>query len=740
MKTFSLDTEFRASSEQHIQPVCAVIRDMEETTRYWMTDPHEKERFLHDFRFKITFGYKCIVYYASAEARFLQALGMPVKEILEVPFLDPYLLHRALWNTNPKYRYGIIYEIIDGTPHKHITTPPPINEPEDGEWVENEDGELKPHHNFKHTRIGHSLAAVCGALLDVCIDTEHKQNVRDLILETDDYSKSQQETILKYCEDDTQYLLPIAQKLLKAAKEDTQNFSIANWIQLSSWSAACGIIESHGIPIDVEKMDEFASHNLYLKDRSIRRCNETQSFWALEKKEWKERESLFTDYINSIPARTTWPKTDKGKYKKDGDTRKIYDGYPAIKILHETKTIITQLRYFQPKAYGNIKKNIGSDNRIRVLMSPYATLTGRNAPSVKAGWIFAMTTALRPLVSASPGRVIIGADWSAQEVALQAWLSKDEAFMEAYKSGDPYTWLADQTGELAGVVRKQGKFYIGNDLHPDQKHCRDIRQLYKALFLGIGYGMGIDKLAIKLTASRFASLSEDKRAILHQASIQKDPGLMVKAEAIMEEITIVPGNKPEDRLFPKEQQAIYYRDLYKTIFAKYWSWRQDKIKEYNKYNSLVLEDGWFLASGCRHATTITNFPVQAMGALLLREATKEALKKDLPVMCTFHDAIYLESLKEKAEIDKTILVDCMSSTVKKYCDEPFIRVDVDTYDTDWSKGESKWCKDKGGDTFKWWYKYFTKSDLDLEVKNVGTYSSRRFELELAGAYSEWGPA
>src|SRR5262245_45335817 len=90
---------------------------------------------------------------------------------------------------------------------------------------------------------------------------------------------------------------------------------------------------------------------------------------------------------------------------------------------------------------------MGPDDRNRVLLSAFASKTGRNQPST-AKYIFGPASWLRFLIKPGPGRAICYCDWQAQEVGVAASLSGDPVMQADYRSGDPYLTFAKRVGSV----------------------------------------------------------------------------------------------------------------------------------------------------------------------------------------------------------------------------------------------------------------------------------------------------
>jgi hypothetical protein len=110
---------------------------------------------------------------------------------------------------------------------------------------------------------------------------------------------------------------------------------------------------------------------------------------------------------------------------------------------------------------------VGLDGRNRCLLSAFRASSGRNQPS-NAQFIFGPFCWLRGLIRPGPGRAVAYLDWSAQEIGIASALSGDTAMQDAYRSSDPYLWLAkggqfvpeEATKRTHGDVRDQFKSSI----------------------------------------------------------------------------------------------------------------------------------------------------------------------------------------------------------------------------------------------------------------------------------------
>ena len=172
-----------------------------------------------------------------------------------------------------------------------------------------------------------------------------------------------------------------------------------------------------------------------------------------------------------------WPRLPSGSLALDDETfREMARAYPAeVGPIREIRYTLSQLRLNA--------LTVGSDGRNRLLLSAFASKTGRNQPS-NTRFIFGPSTWLRCLIRPGPGRAVAYCDWTAQELGIAAALSGDQAMQDAYRSGDPYTWFARRVGAIPPDGSKQ--------THPQE------REQFKVVSLGVLYGLSADGLARRL--------------------------------------------------------------------------------------------------------------------------------------------------------------------------------------------------------------------------------------------------
>lgn len=134
------------------------------------------------------------------------------------------------------------------------------------------------------------------------------------------------------------------------------------------YMAAVAGMEHNGIPIDVETLAMFRRQWDHIKAELIRSVD--AGFGVYDGLTFKQ--DLFAAYLirNGIP----WPTTSTGRLALDEETfRQQSKAYPQVSALRELRHALSEMR---PE-----KLAIGSDNRNRVKIWPFASRSGRNQPS-----------------------------------------------------------------------------------------------------------------------------------------------------------------------------------------------------------------------------------------------------------------------------------------------------------------------------------------------------------------------
>lgn len=122
---------------------------------------------------------------------------------------------------------------------------------------------------------------------------------------------------------------------------------------------------------------------------------------------------------------------------------------------------------------------------------------------------------IRKLFTATPGYVLVGSDFSAQEPRIMTHMSQDEKMLKAYNEGkDLYCEIASIS---FGVPYEECKeFYPNGSPNPEGKK---LRGQAKSIVLGTMYGRGIQSIAEQL------GTSTQKAKQIHDKVMTSFPGL-----------------------------------------------------------------------------------------------------------------------------------------------------------------------------------------------------------------------
>jgi hypothetical protein len=230
-------------------------------------------------------------------------------------------------------------------------------------------------------------------------------------------------------------------------------------------------MEWTGVPIDTEALSRLRQGWPAIQEALIARIDAGRGIYEGR----SFRADRWAAYLNSrgIP----WPVLPSGALALDDDTfREMARAFPAeIGPIRELRHALSQLRLNELA--------VGPDGRNRLLLSAFASKTGRNQPS-NSRFIFGPSAWLRGLIRPEPSRSVAYVDYEQQEFGIAAALSGDPAMMAAYRSGDPYLAFAKQAGLVPADATKASH-------KAERDQC-------KLCVLAVQYGQGPEGLARRL--------------------------------------------------------------------------------------------------------------------------------------------------------------------------------------------------------------------------------------------------
>ena len=261
-----------------------------------------------------------------------------------------------------------------------------------------------------------------------------------------------------------------------------------------------------------------------------------------------------------------------------------------LKQLTSSTPELKEIYHISCLLQGNDKRLLHTDPgtfRNTAYLNPFGTTTGRNNPKLSE-FIYGQPKWIRSLIKPEKNTSLAYIDWNQQEFGIAAALSNDAKMIDAYLSGDPYLQFAIRSGSLPSDATKE--------THPEG------RNRYKQAVLAIQYGIGPKSLSSLLNSSE----SEAERIISQFYACYKSYA---------------------NWCFHQINQALFCGEIH-TPFG---------------WNRRICRD--------TSENSIKNYPVQAYGAELMREATCLLIESGIKVCSTIHDAFLIESTTDQIEVD-----------------------------------------------------------------------------------------
>lgn len=464
---------------------------------------------------------------------------------------------------------------------------------------------------------------------------DYKRDMIELILSEKDFTDEEYEDICEYCWTDVDPL-PLLYAYILASHEDSSlrsPWEMDHAILRGEYSKACAILEfrSKGFPVNEVKIRDIFENKGRIRFELIKHANKEYGFpiWRTDGSfDFKSLEA----YLSFQPWGLQWERTPSGRLRTDQEyINDLIKQFPNMRTFGWVRDGLNQLK--DDGLVNLIEHDEDGLAYIKPASIPFWTVTSRNQPLVKRGFILNMPPWLRCLaIKPHPGKIVIGADWGKQEIAIGCALSGDRKLLEAYLTGDIYLTLA----KMAGAVPEDGT----KASHPLQ------RQAFKAAQLALGYGMGKKSLARKI----YNEINGNSKVVIHDMEWCQ---------------------KQADTIF----------DWHKRTFKVYWDFLEKEKNESKRRGYNYSMDGWmYYANDNTKATRLINFPIQSNGAVMLREAIKDiAHETDLNVICSLHDAIYVECDAADEERVKALLKLYMDRAAEAICGDISIEIGFKVY-------------------------------------------------------------
>jgi DNA polymerase I len=193
-------------------------------------------------------------------------------------------------------------------------------------------------------------------------------------------------------------------------------------------------------------------------------------------------------------------------------------------------------------------------------------------------------------------------DYSSMEFLNAAALSDGHCgpvnnMLDMYRSGDPYLTFAKSVKAAPETATK--------------KSHEDLREQYKVMMLAAQYGISADTLAGRLGISVLEA---------------------------------------HEMLLRHHEQ-----------FSQYWMWSDDWLQHSLQTGVMRTPLGWTCRTGITEFSelSIRNWPVQAIGADVLRIAIILATRHNIKVVAPVHDAVLIEAPLDRIEADVALMQEIM---------------------------------------------------------------------------------
>jgi DNA polymerase-1 len=305
------------------------------------------------------------------------------------------------------------------------------------------------------------------------IDTAHKTEMRNRIIEGPPFRADEREAILMYCEDDVRALARLVHYIVPTIRSLPHAMARCNFM----WAVAQQ--ERRGVPLDQPLLARVNTQWSAIQNDLVAKLDRPFGVYEIEDGKPHWRKQRFADYVRR--NRMSWPTYQDGSLDETDQTFREMEGrYPQIGDLRELRYSLSKLRLNA--------LSIGSDGRNRALLGPYGSKTGRNQPS-NSKYVFGPAKWIRFFITPPPGRVLIHRDYAQQEPQIAAVLSGDEALLAACREGDVYLGIAKALG------------FVPDGATPEALEAT--RTLFKTVVLGIQYGLGPRSLATRTGVSLF---------------------------------------------------------------------------------------------------------------------------------------------------------------------------------------------------------------------------------------------
>jgi DNA polymerase I-like protein with 3'-5' exonuclease and polymerase domains len=314
--------------------------------------------------------------------------------------------------------------------------------------------------------------------------------------------------------------------------------------------------------------------------------------------------SKFNELIKRNNLDRKWPRMKSGNFTTNKKIIKQNLDNEEIEKFNEIRTLQNMTKL---TAY-----TPGNDGRTRTSFNMFGTVTGRTSPS-SSKYVFSASKWARNFIKPGLGNYLVYLDYKSQEPAIMGYLSGDQNKIKAYQSGDIYIHTAKLFNMVPDNATKQS--------HPEE------RGTFKVIDLANNFGQGPGAVAesLKCSVSHAKFLMNQYRNIF--------------------------------KVYFRWIDGFIENSLNKTYFSTCYGW-QRHIK-----SLFTTKEG-----KKKHIhKSLLNWPIQAHGGEILRQALIDLTDENFKVVALVHDAVMLEipipEFKQRLEEAKQIMVDASIKVV-----------------------------------------------------------------------------
>lgn len=384
------------------------------------------------------------------------------------------------------------------------------------------------------------------------------------------------------------------------------------------------------------------------RDRTLAWLVDTYDFPTEGKAPWNSDKGkgailkVMDDFGIRFEDTPDWPRTPKGAPKLGGNELKALcegvspeaEAFAQALATLKGQRSIPQLFLDNMKEDGRVHPDITALQRSGrwSVQRPGITVMGEKSEALRAD---------KALVTAGPGKVIAGFDYSAADARAMAALSGDEAYAKQFEVDEDGNALYDAHNQTGEAVFGADAYY--GDGPRDKKARPALRPVAKMVGLSQNYNIGAYKLAMTLNAA------------------SKKEGLDLHFWA--------PNGRGVPPIEQREGQ-IDTRDMLANLNSAYpWlsRFKRDAVEEAEEKG--YVENPWGRRMKVEKGREFTAAPAlygqSATRELMMDAIIRLARRGDyyaLALRCIIHDELVLELDADRQEEDLKVVKECMETT------------------------------------------------------------------------------